>query len=183
MELGIGTETTIPNFIFVSSPSKNPLFARVSAFGTFGFTPFLRHFAMEWHRLLCRYPVFLKLLHSLIHSFVRHVNVPIHGGLDAGVTQQFLQHLRLHSAFDGTGRIGVTQRVHTKTFDPCFVAELVQMGIIRAVLRRLACSPRQWFESSNQTKHPPSCSQEQLWNRISPGTENLLASSLPPEVF
>ena len=31
--------------------------------------------------------------------------------------------------------------MHTKSFDACFVAQLIQMGIIGTVLGRLACSP------------------------------------------
>ena len=95
----------------------------VFSFRVMAFTPFLHH--------LCEQS--FKLLYSLSKRIVRHVNVPIHGSLDAGVTQQFLQHFGLHSALDCAGGIGVTECVHTNAFDPCFVAELVQMGIIRAV--------------------------------------------------
>lgn len=53
------------------------------------------------------------------------MNVAIHRRFDAGMTEQFLQHLRLHTAFDCTRCIGMSQGVHTKVFDPCFIAELI----------------------------------------------------------
>ena len=37
---------TIPNFIFVSSPSKNPLFARVFGFWFYNFMPILHHYSI-----------------------------------------------------------------------------------------------------------------------------------------
>lgn len=53
------------------------------------------------------------------------------------MTQQLLQHLRLHPTFDCTHCIGVAQSVHTKVFDPRFVAELVKVGI-NCILSALA---------------------------------------------
>ena len=69
------------------------------------------------------------------------MNVPIHCCFDAGMTQQFLQHLRLHTAFDCSCSIGMSQGVHTKVFDPCFIAQFVKVGIIGTVLCRFSCSP------------------------------------------
>ena len=60
---------------------------------------------------------------------IGHMDVFVHRGLDAGATQQLLQHFWLHPAFDCTRCIGVAQSVHTKVFDLCFIAELVKVGI------------------------------------------------------
>ena len=35
----------------------------------------------------------------------------------------------------------MTQSVHTETFDPCFVAQLVEVGVVGAVLGRLSGAP------------------------------------------
>ena len=48
---------------------------------------------------------FFKLLDGLGHGFVRDVDVAVHGGFDAAVTQQLLKHLGLHAAFDGAGGV------------------------------------------------------------------------------
>jgi len=39
------------------------------------------------------------------------MNVPVHGCLDARMTKQLLQHLRLHSALNCSGDVGVAQRM------------------------------------------------------------------------
>ena len=57
------------------------------------------------------------------------MDVSVHRCFYTCVTQQFLQHLRLHTAFDCSCSIGMSQGVHTKAFDPCFIAELVKVGI------------------------------------------------------
>ena len=67
----------------------------------------------------------LKLRHGIDQRIVCDMNIPIHCCFDAGMTQQLLQHLRLHTAFDCSCSIGMSQGVHTKVFDPCFVAELI----------------------------------------------------------
>ena len=64
------------------------------------------------------------------------MDIAVHGGLDAGVAQELLQHLGLHSALDGAGGVGVPQGVHTEPFDPRLVAQLAQVGVIGAVLRQ-----------------------------------------------
>ena len=66
----------------------------------------------------------------LIQRFISHMNIPIHCGFNAGVSQQLLQHFRLHSAFNRTGCIGMAQRVYTKVIDPRFIAKLIEVGII-----------------------------------------------------
>lgn len=71
----------------------------------------------------------LKLLDGIIQRFGSHMNILIDCCFDAGMTQQLLQHLRLHTAFDCTHCIGVAQGVHTELFNSCFVAELVKVGI------------------------------------------------------
>ena len=63
------------------------------------------------------------------------MDIPIHGGFDAAVSQQLLQHLGLHPAFNRPRGVGMAQRVHTKALDSCFVAEFVEVGAIGAVLR------------------------------------------------
>ena len=68
------------------------------------------------------------------------MDIPIHGGFDAGMTQQLLQHLGLHPAFNRPRGVGVAQRVHTKAPNSRFVAELVEVGIIGAVFRRRTCT-------------------------------------------
>ena len=45
-------------------------------------------------------PIFLKLPNSLIEGIGGHMDIPIHGGFDAGVSQQFLQYLWLNPTFD-----------------------------------------------------------------------------------
>ena len=79
----------------------------------------------------------LKLLDGIIQRFGSHMNIAIHCCFDADVTQQLLQHLRLHTAFNRSCSIGVAQSVHTKVLDPCFVAELVKVGI-NCILSALA---------------------------------------------
>ena len=115
----------IPNFICTHSPSIFLDFQGVSAFGVLAVTPFLHHFRIWLYWILSDYTILLKLLDGIIQRFGSHMNVPIHCCFDAGMTQQFLQHLRLHTAFDCSCSIGMSQGVHTKVFDPCFIAELI----------------------------------------------------------
>lgn len=53
------------------------------------------------------------------------MDVTVHRCLYTCVTQQLLKNLGLHAAFDGSCGVGVAQGVHTKVFDPCFIAELI----------------------------------------------------------
>lgn len=62
------------------------------------------------------------------------MNIAVHGGRDAGVTQQLLQDFGLHSALNGAGSVCMAQSVHTETFDPCIVAQLVEVSVVGAVL-------------------------------------------------
>ena len=119
----------IPNFICTHSPSIFLDFQGVSAFGVLAVTPFLHHFRIWLYWISSDYTILLKLLDGIIQRFGSHMNIPIHCCFDAGMTQQFLQHLRLHPAFDCTHCIGVAQGVHTELFNSCFVAELVKVGI------------------------------------------------------
>ena len=61
---------------------------------------------------------------------IRHMNVPVHGGLDARVTRLLLQQLRPHTAFYRYRRVGVSQRVHTEMLDARFITQLVKVGIL-----------------------------------------------------
>ena len=56
------------------------------------------------------------------------------------MTEELLQGLGLHPTFEGSGGVGVAKRVHTEPSDPSFITELIQMGIIEAVLVRHACA-------------------------------------------
>ena len=86
----------------------------------------LIHIFRIWlYWILSDYTILLKLLDGIIQRFGSHMNIPIHCCFDAGMTQQFLQHLRLHTAFDCSCSIGMSQGVHTKVLDPRFVAELI----------------------------------------------------------
>ena len=69
------------------------------------------------------------------------MNIAVHSGRDTGMTQQLLQDFGLHSALNGTSSVCMTQSVHTETFDPCFVAQLVEVGVVGAVLGRLSGAP------------------------------------------
>ena len=91
---------------------------------------------MDLHWVISTYAAELKLLDRLIQRFISHMNIPIHCGFNAGVSQQLLQHFRLHSAFNRTGCVGMAQRVHTKAVDPRFIAKLIEVGIIGTVFRR-----------------------------------------------
>ena len=115
----------IPNFICTHSPSIFLDFQGVSAFGVLAVTPFLHHFRIWLYWILSDYTILLKLLDGIIQRFGSHMNIPIHRRFDAGMTQQLLQHLRLHTAFDCSCSIGMSQGVHTKVLDPRFVAELI----------------------------------------------------------
>ena len=118
-------ETTIPNFICTHSPSIFLDFQGVSALGALAVTPFLHHFRIWLYWISSDYTILLKLLDGIIQRFGSHMNIPIHCGFDAGMTQQLLQHLRLHTAFNRSCSIGMSQSVHTKVLDSRFVAELI----------------------------------------------------------
>lgn len=57
-----------------------------------------------------------------------------HSGPDTRVTQQPLEYLWLHPAFNRTGSISVSQSVHTETLDSVFITDFVKMGVIAAIL-------------------------------------------------
>ena len=118
-------EATIPNFICTHSPSIFLDFQGVSAFGVLAVTPFLHHFRIWLYWISSDYTILLKLLDGIIQRFGSHMNIPIHCCFDAGMTQQLLQHLRLHTAFNRSCSVGMSQGVHTKVLDPRFVAELI----------------------------------------------------------
>ena len=104
-----------------------------SHFGVLAATPFLRHLRIDLYWVTSTYAAELKLLDRLIQRFISHMDISIHCSLDAGVPQQLLQHFRLHSAFNRTGCVGMAQCVHTKAFDPRFIAKLIEVGIIGTV--------------------------------------------------
>lgn len=66
------------------------------------------------------------------------MDVTIHGGFDTGMTQQLLQYFRHDTALNGPCGIGVSQSVHTKPLDFRLIAQLVQVGIVGAVLSGFA---------------------------------------------
>ena len=82
------------------------------------------------------------------------MNVPIHRRFDAGMTQQLLQHLRLHTAFDCSCSIGMSQGVHTESPDSCLIAQFVKVGIIGTVLCRFPGTP----VDKNKITHTQACS-------------------------
>ena len=100
-------EATIPNFICTHSPSIFLDFQGVSAFSVLAVTPFLHHFRIWLYWILSDYTILLKLLDGIIQRFGSHMNIPIHCSLDAGMTQQLLQHLGLHTAFDCSCGVGM----------------------------------------------------------------------------
>lgn len=103
----IGMRTTIPNFICTHSPSIFLDFQGVSAFGVLAVTPFLHHFRIWIYWILSDYTILLKLLDGIIQRFGSRMNIPIHRRFDAGMTQQFLQRLRLHTAFNRSCSVGM----------------------------------------------------------------------------
>ena len=62
------------------------------------------------------------------------MNITVHYGFDACVSQKLLQNLGLHTAFDCSCSISVAQGMHAKTLDACLVAELIEVGTVRTVL-------------------------------------------------
>ena len=70
----------------------------------------LHHFRIWIYWISSDYTILLKLLDGVIRRFGSHMNVPIHCCFDAGMTQQLLQHLRLHPAFNRSCSIGVPLR-------------------------------------------------------------------------
>ncbi len=53
------------------------------------------------------------------------MDVSVHCCFYTCVTKQLLQHLGLYAAFNRSCSISMSQGVHTKVFDPRFVAELI----------------------------------------------------------
>lgn len=53
------------------------------------------------------------------------------------MTQQLLEHLRLHPAFNRMGSISVSQSVYTETLDSVFITDFVKMGVIATILTGL----------------------------------------------
>ena len=66
------------------------------------------------------------------------MDIAIHGGFDARMTEQPLQDFRHDPAFNRASGIGVPQSVHTEPIDFRLIAQFVQVGIIGAVFVRLA---------------------------------------------
>ena len=64
------------------------------------------------------------------------MNIAIHRRFYAGMTEQFLQNLWLHTTLNCPSCIGMAKRVHTKSLDSRLIAKLIQVGIIGAVLVR-----------------------------------------------
>ena len=83
----------------------------------------LHHFRIWLYWISSDYTILLKLLDGIIQRFGSHMNIPIRCCFDAGMTQQLLQHLRLYTAFNRACSVGMSQGVHTKVLDPCFIAE------------------------------------------------------------
>lgn len=69
------------------------------------------------------------------------MDIAVHRRLDAGVTGQLLQNLRLHSTFNSPCRIGVAECVHTESLDPRLITQFIQVGIVGTVLRGFPCPP------------------------------------------
>ena len=82
------------------------------------------------------------------------MDVFVHRCFYTCVTQQFLQHLRLHPAFDCTRCIGVAQCVHAESPDSCLIAQFVKVGIIGTVLCRFPGTP----VDKNKITHTQACS-------------------------
>ena len=80
----------------------------------------------------------LKLFDGVGQGIIRDMDIAVHGCFDAGMTEQPLQDFRQHSAFNRTGRIGVSQSVHTKPLDLSLIAEFVQMRVIGTVFGRFS---------------------------------------------
>ena len=55
-------------------------------------------------------PIHFKLPYRLVQRFGGYMDVPIHGGFDAAVSQQLLQHFGLHPAFNRPRGVGVPLR-------------------------------------------------------------------------
>ena len=81
------------------------------------------------------------------------MNIPVHGSFNAGMPQKFLKCLGRHPAFDGAGGIGVPQGVHTEPLDPVLITNLIEVGIITAVLARLAGSEVDEYQISQKELH------------------------------
>ena len=64
------------------------------------------------------------------------MNIAIHRRFNAGMTEQFLQNLRLHTALNCPSCVGMAKRVHTKSLDSRLITKLIQVGIVGAVLVR-----------------------------------------------
>ena len=88
----------IPSFIFLHISF---IYWRLSTLKK-SFTPFLHHFVIVLYDTIV-----FELLYAANQGIICCMDIPIHCGFDAGVSQQLLQHFRLHSAFHRTGCIGV----------------------------------------------------------------------------
>ena len=62
------------------------------------------------------------------------MDIAIHGGFDARMTEQPLQDFRHDPAYNCARGVGVPQSVHTEPLDSRFIAQFVQVGIIGDVL-------------------------------------------------
>ena len=130
---------SIPNFIFLLSPLKNPVFSMLCGYMALRclrtFYALLRNLSRN-----CRLTG-LELPHGIIHWLVRDMDISVHCCFDARMTEQLLQNLGLHPALDGSRGVGMPERVHAEAFDPSLITELIQMRIIRAVFGRISCTP------------------------------------------
>ena len=75
-----------------------------------------------------------KLGDGVVHGVFSDMDIAVKRHLDGTVTQHLLQNFGIYASFDGSGGVGVAQGVHGKMLDPGAVAELVEMGIVAAVL-------------------------------------------------
>ena len=64
------------------------------------------------------------------------MDIAVHRRFNAGMAEQFLQNLRLHTALNCPSCIGMAKRVHTKSLDSRLIAKLIQVGIVGAILVR-----------------------------------------------
>lgn len=66
------------------------------------------------------------------------MDIAVHRRFNAGMAEQFLQNLRLHTALNCPSCIGMAKRVHTETLDSVFITDFVKMGVIAAILTWLS---------------------------------------------
>ncbi len=129
------------------------VFSRVSGFGVFGvysiFTPF-------WCRtaaLISDNPIHFKLPYRLIQRFGGHMDIPIHCGFNAGVSQQLLQHLWAASRFQSHGlrRCDATRAYKSAQFP--LRRRACRGGYHRSYFCRFPCTP----VDKDQITHYPLC--------------------------